>query len=116
MYLRVRSLMNSMSQTSLYTDNDHLWLHTFSHTQISFASNHENLITPVGSTPSKIGWNIPPNSNTKATGTSSNAKPSAPVSEHASKTSATNVQSGYPSGNPPPYSPSGISFYLSHVT
>lgn len=59
-----------------------------------------------GSTP-KIGWNVPPNSNTKATGTSTNVKPSAPVSDHVSKTSATNVQSGYPSGNSPPYSPSG---------
>ncbi|XP_012217822.1 endoribonuclease CG2145 isoform X2 [Linepithema humile] len=52
------------------------------------------------SSSSKVGWN------SKATGT--NAKPSAPVSEHASKTSATNVQSGYnPSNNPPPYSPGG---------
>ncbi|KAL0105927.1 hypothetical protein PUN28_015978 [Cardiocondyla obscurior] len=59
-----------------------------------------------GSSSSKIGWNVPPNSNSKAPGTS-NAKPSAPVNEHASKTSATNVQSGYPSANPPPYSPSG---------
>ncbi|XP_050445949.1 endoribonuclease CG2145-like isoform X2 [Cataglyphis hispanica] len=57
---------------------------------------------------SKIGWNVPSSSNNKATGTSSNVKPSAPVSEHASKTSATNVQSASPSANnPPPYSPSG---------
>ncbi|EFN67408.1 Placental protein 11, partial [Camponotus floridanus] len=63
-----------------------------------------------GSTPNKIGWNVPPSGNTKVTGTSNNAKPSAPVSEQASKTSATNVQSGYSSANsnnPPPYSPSG---------
>ncbi|GAB1867992.1 Endoribonuclease [Camponotus japonicus] len=63
-----------------------------------------------GSTPNKIGWNVPPSGNTKATGTSNNAKPSAPVSEQASKTSATNAQSGYSSANsnnPPPYSPSG---------
>ncbi|EZA58193.1 poly(U)-specific endoribonuclease homolog [Ooceraea biroi] len=62
--------------------------------------------TQGGSTPNRIGWNVPPNNNNKAP-SSSNAKPSAPVSEHASKTSATNVQSGHPSGNPPPYSPSG---------
>ncbi|XP_011882574.1 PREDICTED: poly(U)-specific endoribonuclease homolog [Vollenhovia emeryi] len=60
------------------------------------------------SSPGKIGWNVPPSTNNKAPSTgTSNAKPSAPVSEHASKTSASNVQSGYPSGNPPPYSPSG---------
>ncbi|XP_072756703.1 uncharacterized protein [Anoplolepis gracilipes] len=56
-----------------------------------------------GSTPSKIGWNVPPSSNNKATGTSSNVKP--PVSEQASKSSATNVQSAANSN--PPYSPSG---------
>ncbi|XP_029170922.1 poly(U)-specific endoribonuclease homolog [Nylanderia fulva] len=63
--------------------------------------------TQTGAPQSKVGWNVPPNTNNKATGTSSNAKPSAPVSEQASKTSATNVQSGYPSGSPPAYSPSG---------
>ncbi|KAL6440222.1 hypothetical protein ACFW04_003067 [Cataglyphis niger] len=64
--------------------------------------------THTDSNPSKIGWNVPSSSNNKATGTSSNVKPSAPVSEHASKTSATNVQSANPSANnPPPYSPSG---------
>ncbi|XP_029670204.1 poly(U)-specific endoribonuclease homolog isoform X2 [Formica exsecta] len=66
--------------------------------------------THTDSSPSKIGWNVPPSTNNKATGTSSNAKPSAPVSEQASKTNAMNVQSGSnPStnNNPPPYSPSG---------
>ncbi|XP_018400248.1 PREDICTED: poly(U)-specific endoribonuclease homolog [Cyphomyrmex costatus] len=61
-----------------------------------------------GSNPSKIGWNVPPsNTNNKAAGSpgTSNVKP--PVSEHASKTSATNVQSGNPSANAPPYTPSG---------
>ncbi|XP_011631710.1 poly(U)-specific endoribonuclease homolog isoform X1 [Pogonomyrmex barbatus] len=58
---------------------------------------------------SRIGWNVPPNNNNKAPSSTNSAKPSAPVSEHASKTSATNVQSGYPSANnnPPPYTPSG---------
>ncbi|XP_011156530.2 poly(U)-specific endoribonuclease homolog [Solenopsis invicta] len=62
-----------------------------------------------GSNSGRIGWNVPPNSNSKTPSTNTNVKPSAPVSEHASKTSATNVQSGYPSANnnPPPYSPSG---------
>lgn len=59
-----------------------------------------------GSNPSKIGWNVQ-NTNNKASGSSgtSNVKP--PVSEQASKTSATNVQSGYPAANAPPYTPSG---------
>ncbi|EFN88107.1 Placental protein 11 [Harpegnathos saltator] len=62
----------------------------------------------VSSTPGNIGWNVPPSNNNKATST--NVKPSAPVSEHVSKTSSSNVQSGYnPSANnPPPYSPSGF--------
>lgn len=52
----------------------------------------------IGSTPDKIGWNVPPSNNKP---TSTNVKASAPVSEHAGKTSATNVQSGYnPSGIP----------------
>ncbi|KAG7199306.1 hypothetical protein KM043_018160 [Ampulex compressa] len=86
---------------------------------------------PTGSSPDKIGWNIP-ESNKKQ---SPPPRASAPVPEQSSKTSATNVQSGYnPSGgyprqpatnpqyggansnpsqysgagaHPPPYSPSG---------
>ncbi|XP_029052120.2 endoribonuclease CG2145-like [Osmia bicornis bicornis] len=51
------------------------------------------------SPPSNIGWNIP---DKKPTGTNTAAKPSAPVNEHAAKTSATNAQSGYsPSGGYP---------------
>ncbi|CAL7943093.1 unnamed protein product [Xylocopa violacea] len=53
-----------------------------------------------GSNPGKIGWNVPPSN--KPTGTNTAPKPSAPVSEQAAKTSATNVQSGYsPSGGYP---------------
>jgi len=75
-----------------------------------FACLVSNNIWFAGSSPGRIGWNVPPSSNNKAPGTS-NVKP--PVSEQASKTSATNVQSGYPSANnPPPYSPSGILIIL----
>ncbi|XP_031787775.1 poly(U)-specific endoribonuclease homolog isoform X1 [Nasonia vitripennis] len=68
-----------------------------------------------GSNPGTIGWNVPgskPVGSGTAAGSSTYPKASAP-SEHVSKTSATNVQSGYPGsstgghGNPPPYSPSG---------
>lgn len=54
-----------------------------------------------GSSPDKIGWNV---ADKKPSGTNTNTgpKPSAPVSEHSAKTSATNVQSGYnPSGGYP---------------
>ncbi|XP_043255452.1 poly(U)-specific endoribonuclease homolog [Colletes gigas] len=54
-----------------------------------------------GSTPNKIGWNVP---DKKPTGTNTAAKPSAPVNDHSVKASATNVQSGsyprQPSSNP----------------
>ncbi|XP_076639834.1 uncharacterized protein LOC143351791 isoform X2 [Colletes latitarsis] len=54
-----------------------------------------------GSTPNKIGWNVP---DKKPAGTNTAVKPSAPVNEHSAKASATNVQSGsYPrqqSSNP----------------
>ncbi|XP_023245588.1 poly(U)-specific endoribonuclease homolog [Copidosoma floridanum] len=53
-----------------------------------------------------IGWSNPSNQK-PASYPSSNPKPSAPGSEHISKSSATNVHSSYPQGNPPPYSPSG---------
>ncbi|XP_033316466.1 poly(U)-specific endoribonuclease homolog [Bombus bifarius] len=56
-----------------------------------------------GSTPDKIGWNVA-NDKKPASGTNINTapKPSAPISEQSSKTSATNVQSGYkPSGGYP---------------
>jgi hypothetical protein len=47
-----------------------------------------------GSKPGTIGWNVPSN-NKPASGTI--PKASAP-SEHVSRTSASNVNSGYPSG------------------
>ncbi|XP_011692276.1 PREDICTED: poly(U)-specific endoribonuclease homolog isoform X2 [Wasmannia auropunctata] len=65
-----------------------------------------------GSTPGKVGWNVPPNNSPPGSG-AGNAPPGSgagkppPYTEHASKTSATNVQSGHPSGPPPPYTPSG---------
>lgn len=52
-----------------------------------------------GSTPSKVGWNVP---DKKPAGSSDSVRPSAPVNEHSSKTSASNVQSSYnPSGGYP---------------
>ncbi|XP_076685517.1 uncharacterized protein LOC143377747 isoform X2 [Andrena cerasifolii] len=54
---------------------------------------------PGGSNPDKIGWNVPDKTPTR---TNTAVRPSAPVDEHSSKTSASNVQSGYsPSGGYP---------------
>lgn len=58
-----------------------------------------------GSRPGTIGWNVPSNNKPAS---STIPKASAP-NEHISRTSASNVNSGYPSGthgNPPPYNPS----------
>ncbi|XP_012149090.2 uncharacterized protein LOC100876592 [Megachile rotundata] len=63
------------------------------------SQNTHNSYQPSNQGSSNIGWNIP---DKKPTGTNTAPKPSAPVSEHAAKTSATNVQSGYsPSGGYP---------------
>ncbi|XP_053980143.1 endoribonuclease CG2145-like [Hylaeus volcanicus] len=52
-----------------------------------------------GSSPDKIGWNVPDKT---PTGANKPVKPSAPVNEHSAKASASNVQSGYtPSGGYP---------------
>lgn len=54
----------------------------------------------LGSTPDKIGWNVP-QTNNRQTSSNTASKPSAPSLDQnvASKTSATNLQSGYnPSG------------------
>ena len=65
--------------------------------QSSSTSNQQS--NSGGSNPSKIGWNVPDKS---PTGTNTAVKPSAPVNEYSSKTSASNVQSGYsPSGGYP---------------
>ncbi|XP_017790978.1 PREDICTED: protein transport protein sec31-like, partial [Habropoda laboriosa] len=57
---------------------------------------------PSGSQPGKVGWNVP-DKKPPVTSTNTAAKPSAPVNEQLSKSSATNVQSsGYsPSGGYP---------------
>ncbi|XP_017767503.1 PREDICTED: poly(U)-specific endoribonuclease homolog isoform X2 [Eufriesea mexicana] len=56
------------------------------------SSNRRQQHNQGGSTPDKIGWNVP---DKKPSGTNTAPKPSAPVLEHSAKTSATNVQSGY---------------------
>ncbi|KAK2580621.1 hypothetical protein KPH14_007733 [Odynerus spinipes] len=59
--------------------------------------------TQSGSTPNKIGWNVP-ETNQRQPGSNTMTKPSAPAPDHnvASKTSATSLQSGYsPSGGYP---------------
>ncbi|XP_076752303.1 uncharacterized protein LOC143424236 [Xylocopa sonorina] len=66
----------------------------------SYTSHDTHQQNQGGSNPGKIGWNVP--SSNKPTATNTAPKPSAPVSEQAAKTSATNVQSGYsPSGGYP---------------
>ncbi|XP_024876265.1 poly(U)-specific endoribonuclease homolog isoform X1 [Temnothorax curvispinosus] len=97
-------------RTSAGTSRRSGWGSSSSSRRSNGGSQHRTTQRPPqsGSNPGKIGWNVPPGSNNKAPSGTSNVKPSAPVSDHVSKTSATNVQSGYPSGNPPPpYSPSG---------
>ncbi|XP_017892094.1 poly(U)-specific endoribonuclease homolog [Ceratina calcarata] len=65
----------------------------------SSSSNFKKTGHTGGSQPGKIGWNVPEK---KPTATNAGPKPSAPVNEHAAKSSASNVQSGYnPSGGYP---------------